>query len=154
MRLLQETDWPPETGSATGPKAQRSVSLGNRNSKPEAPVDATCALRFEQFHIDVARNSSDDFTPLHDRQKWRTVRGNPYGGAIVSAFQLGSLVEFQVRKQISSFESKIIQKHGLHFCNYDFRFAGHLQAAEGCQVRIPRLTLRPGSVWHFRTGPW
>ncbi len=154
MRLIQETEWPPETGLATGPTARRSVTLDNPNSKPEAPVDAVCGLRFEQFHIDVARNSSDDFTPLHDRHKWRTVRGNPYGGAVVSAFQLGSLAEFLIRKQISSTESKLVEKRGLHFCNYDFRFAGHLEAAEEFQVRIPRLTLRPGAFWRFRTGPW
>ena len=144
MRLLQETDWPDETGLAAGPESQQRVTFENRDNQLEAPVDTVRRIRFEQFHIDVARNSSDDFTPLHDPHKWRTVRHNPFGGPIVSAFQLASMVEALVRKQISSAESKIINKRDLHFCNYDFRFSGHLLAAEECQVQIPRLTLRPG----------
>ena len=43
---------------------------------------------FNNIHIDVARNSTDDFNLFHDKLKWSEIEGNPFGGPIVLGFQL------------------------------------------------------------------
>ena len=53
-------------------------------------------VRFTALHVDVARFSTDDFNPFHDRNKWQCIDGNPFGGAIVLGFQLSSFVLHRV----------------------------------------------------------
>ena len=38
---------------------------------------------FEQIHLDIARNATDDFNLFHDKKKWQTVRNNPFNGPIL-----------------------------------------------------------------------
>ena len=45
-------------------------------------------LVFSQAHIDVARNSTDDFNPFHDPLRWQRIEGNPFGSPIALGFQL------------------------------------------------------------------
>ena len=46
---------------------------------------------FNQLHIDVARNATDDFNLFHDSKKWQYIKNNPFNGTIVLGFQLESL---------------------------------------------------------------
>ncbi len=46
------------------------------------------ALCFQQIHIEVARNATDDFNPFHDKNRWQNVASNPFGGPIVLGFKL------------------------------------------------------------------
>ena len=93
-------------------------------------------FRFHQFHVDVARNSTDDFNPLHDPNKWRSIPGNPFGRTLVSVFQLECLVEFLLRRGRGRTAWKIADRNGLRFCNYDFAFARPLRVNETFFVNI------------------
>ena len=55
------------------------------------------ALRFQQIHIEVARNATDDFNPFHDKHRWHNVADNPFGGPIALGFQLECLIEQHMR---------------------------------------------------------
>jgi len=103
------------------------------------------AFRFGQFHVDVARNSSDDFNPLHDPKKWDSVQDNPFGAPIVSVFQMQCLIEYLLRKGRSATESRIIEQRNLGFCNYHFTFTRFLRAGDRFEVRIQPSTLNFGA---------
>jgi hypothetical protein len=61
---------------------------------PESPHTYT----FPHLHTDTARNSSDDFNRVHDKNKWQRMRGNPFGGPIVVGFQLEYPVKDRMRR--------------------------------------------------------
>jgi hypothetical protein len=103
-------------------------------------------FHFDQIHIDVARNSTDDFNPFHDPRRWRLIRNNPFGAPIVLGFQLESLVDFLVtRHRDESGEAGLVAERGLHFSNHEFVFAGVLRAGEGFRVAV-RRTLDRGAA--------
>ena len=54
---------------------------------------------FEQLHIDVARNTTDDFNPFHDPKRWLRIRNNPFGSTIVLGFQTEFLVSDLVSRK-------------------------------------------------------
>ncbi|MGB5637745.1 MAG: hypothetical protein WBM63_01375, partial [Sedimenticolaceae bacterium] len=54
---------------------------------------------FEQLHIDVARNTTDDFNPFHDPKRWQQICNNPFGSTIVLGFQTEFLVSDLVTRQ-------------------------------------------------------
>jgi len=92
---------------------------------------------FQQIHIDVARNATDDFNLFHDPYKWHKIRNNPFSGSIVLGFQLESLVE----NCISSFraqnnESDLITDNKLLFSNYQFTFANAIKPGQKVNVEI------------------
>jgi hypothetical protein len=92
---------------------------------------------FEQLHIDVARNTTDDFNPFHDPRRWQRVRGNPFGSTIVLGFQTEFLVSDLVERQRrQAGEDRVVQSAGLHFSNFEFRFAGALRPGERFSVEV------------------
>jgi len=89
------------------------------------------AFAFEQFHIEMARNASDDFNLFHDKYKWIEIKQNPFQGPIVLGFQLATLIENQMRLyRESNQENQVIADHNLRFSNYQLTFvnAVHPQA--------------------------
>lgn len=95
------------------------------------------ALRFEQLHIDVARNASDDFNPFHDPQHWSEIRDNPFGGPIAMGFQLEFLVADRVAQQRrANGEADLIESQQLHFSNYELRFASALRPGEPFRLEV------------------
>ena len=54
---------------------------------------------FEQIHIDIARNSTDDFNPFHDPLRWNNISGNPFGGPIALGFQLEFLCSDRIMRR-------------------------------------------------------
>ncbi len=107
-----------------------------------AVIGAPNRYRFRQVHIDVARNSTDDFNPLHDPNKWHTVARNPFGGTLVSVPQLECLIEYLVGRNRVGTEARIAQRFGLDFCNYHFSFAGALACGEEFSVRLRHAILK------------
>ena len=79
---------------------------------------------YQKIHIDVARNSTGDFNPFHDRDKWHKIKGNSFGMPIALGFQIEALVEHLVtlyRRQAG--ENSLIDHHHLYFSNFQFNFA-------------------------------
>ena len=98
---------------------------------------------YQQIHIDVARNATDDFNPFHDDKKWNRIRGNPFGMPIVLGFQIEVLIEYLValfREQ--SGESALIDHHHLHFSNFQFSFADVVRPGEAFHVEIKKTVNR------------
>ncbi len=95
------------------------------------------AFCFQQLHVDVARNATDDFNLFHDPHKWRRIRQNPFEGPIVLGFQLESLIEgiitgFRQRNQ----ESAQLERDGFCFSNYQFTFANAIKPGQQVVVEI------------------
>jgi len=90
---------------------------------------------YQQIHIDVARNATDDFNPFHDQNKWQRINGNTFGMPIALGFQIEVLVEHLVtlyRQQ--TVENALLDHHHLYFSNFQFTFAD---------------VVRPGEVFHI-----
>ncbi len=94
-------------------------------------------VSFQQIHIDVARNATDDFNLFHDPYQWHKIKNNPFNGSIVLGFQLESLVEHavsQFRAQHNDLE--LIEQHQLQFSNYQFSFANAVKPGQKLNVEI------------------
>ena len=94
---------------------------------------ASCleGLHFEQLHIDVARNTTDDFNPFHDPQRWHLVRENPFGSPIVLGFQTAFLISDRIEGlHRGRPDAPKIAVEQLPFSNYEFRFVGALRPGE------------------------
>jgi hypothetical protein len=92
---------------------------------------------FQQLHVDVARNATDDFNLFHDPHKWHKIRQNPFEGPIVLGFQLESLIE----GQISAFrqrhkEAELIDQLALDYSNYQFTFANAVKPGQQVAIDI------------------
>ncbi|GAB6140918.1 hypothetical protein JCM14076_16470 [Methylosoma difficile] len=105
---------------------------------------------FEQIHIEVARNASDDFNLFHDKHKWLEITHNPFKGPIVLGFQLNTLIEYQMRLyREAHHEERIIAEKGLRFSNYQVIFVNALRPRQEISLdikktlinTIPNLTL-------------
>jgi len=100
-------------------------------------------MKFEQMHIDVARNATDDFNPFHDKHKWQSIKQNPFGGPIVLGFQLESLIEYQIKlfRQAHK-EYPVLEAHNLRFSNYQFTFASAVTCGQAITVDIKGSRLK------------
>lgn len=105
---------------------------------------------FDQIHIEVARNASDDFNLFHDKHKWLQVTHNPFKGPIVLGFQLNTLIEYQMRLyREAHHEDQIIAENQLRFSNYQITFVNALRPRQEMMLdikktlinTIPELTL-------------
>lgn len=96
-------------------------------------------LRFDQVHIDIARNSTDDFNPFHDPYRWANIRANPFHSPIVLGFQLEFLVADRIhRHRVATGFGETPECLG--YSNYDFVFVSALQAGEAFTLEV-RSTL-------------
>lgn len=94
---------------------------------------------FNQIHIDVARNATDDFNLFHDPKKWRNINRNPFDGPIVMGFQLESLIEHKVLlHRGANLENELIEKHKLRFSNFQFSFANAVKPGQHVEVNIKK----------------
>lgn len=100
---------------------------------------------FEQLHIDVARNATDDFNPFHDKLRWKNIRQNPFAGPIVLGFQLESLIESRIRRyrEIQG-EPDLIRDLLLGYSHYEFRFAGAVEVGKAIEISIRKSRLSRG----------
>lgn len=92
---------------------------------------------FKQIHIDVARNSTDDFNLFHDRNKWHQITDNPFNGPIVLGFQLLSLIEQKIKQhRDENGEYPLIAEKSLNFSHYQFNFINAVKADQSIEVDI------------------
>ena len=91
---------------------------------------------FQQFHVDVARNATDDFNPFHDPRRWHNIRDNPYGGPIVLGFQLAALADDRIEAHRRSERDDPGQTST--YLNYEFHYAGPLRPGEPFTVDVRR----------------
>jgi hypothetical protein len=105
---------------------------------------------FDQIHIEVARNASDDFNLFHDKHKWLQITHNPFKGPIVLGFQLNTLIEYQMRLyREAQHEDQIIAENQLRYSNYQITFVNALRPKQELTLdirktlinTIPELTL-------------
>ncbi len=96
-------------------------------------------LVFQQIHIDVVRNATDDFNLFHDPDKWDRIKDNPFLGPIALGFQLESLIEHSVRdyRKINN-EANLIKQYDLSFSNYQFTFANAVKPNQAINVDIKK----------------
>jgi hypothetical protein len=97
--------------------------------------------RFGQIHIDVARNSTDDFNPFHDPNRFDRILGNPYPLPIVLGFQLECLCGYLVEHQRCVNEGRE-GSDGLRFRNFQFTFADALWCDEACTIEVKPTAVR------------
>ena len=92
---------------------------------------------FNQMHIDVARNATDDFNLFHDRNKWLRIKHNPFKGPIALGFQLESLIEHKISLYRGlHHENALISDKNLRFSNYQFSFVNAVKPGQAISVKI------------------
>jgi len=105
---------------------------------------------FDQIHIEVARNATDDFNLFHDKHKWLQITHNPFRGPIVLGYQLNTLIEYQMLLyRAAHHENRIIAENDLRFSNYQITFVNavrprtpvYLEIKKTLITTIPHLTL-------------
>ena len=89
---------------------------------------------FEQIHLDIARNATDDFNLFHDKNKWHTIQHNPFKGPILLGFQLEAFIIDKI-KELRSHEN-VTPKNTHLFDNYQFAFAGAIQPGDKFELNI------------------
>jgi len=100
-------------------------------------------VNFQQIHIDIARNATDDFNLFHDPHKWHEIKQNPFGGPIVLGFQLESFIENLVSNyRIKNNEIDIISDNELHFSNYQFTFANAVKPGQTVSLDIKKTQIK------------
>ncbi len=103
-------------------------------------------LRFDQIHIDVARNATDDFNPFHDPRRWRNVLSNPFGSTIALGFQMEFLAADRVARTRRE-QGLAADAPALAFGNYDFVFADALRVGEPFEVEVkPTVSRADGGL--------
>ncbi|NOR71023.1 MAG: hypothetical protein GQ532_15225 [Methylomarinum sp.] len=101
------------------------------------------SLTFQQIHIDVARNATDDFNLFHDPDKWMRIKLNPFLGPIALGFQVESLIEHSLRSYRNlNDEQLLIDKYNLQFSNYQFTFANAVKPNQEIKVDIKKSQLK------------
>lgn len=99
-------------------------------------------LALDQIHIDVARNSTDDFNPFHDPVRWKNIRGNPFGAPIALGFQLEFLAGDRVRRhRIAERRPAAAQ---IVYRDFEFGFAGALRAGEDFEIDVRKTIDKTG----------
>ncbi|GAB5380356.1 MAG: hypothetical protein Alis3KO_10080 [Aliiglaciecola sp.] len=88
-----------------------------------------------QFHIEAARNSTDDFNLFHDKKRWNWIHNNPFDGPIALGFQLGCFIETQLQA-LSQHES--VDATDYPFSVFELTYAG---------------VVRPGDKLHLDAKP-
>jgi hypothetical protein len=103
----------------------------------DAVSDQLQALCFQQLHIDIARNTTDDFNPFHDPKRWHRVVGNPFGSTIALGFQTEFLVSDRIEQRHRGRPLMDGRNYlALPFSNYDFKFVGALRPGERFDLEL------------------
>lgn len=98
---------------------------------------------FDQIHLEVTRNASDDFNLFHDKHKWLQITHNPFKGPIALGFQLSTLIEYQIRlhREVNH-ENEIIEENNLRFSNYQFTFVNALRPGQNFYLDIKKTLVK------------
>jgi hypothetical protein len=100
------------------------------------------AFVFDQIHIEVARNASDDFNLFHDKHKWLQITHNPFKGPILLGYQLNTLIEHQMRLyREAHHEDKVIAENNLRFSNYQITFVNAVRPLMPVTLEIKKTLI-------------
>lgn len=103
--------------------------------------------QFQQLHIDVARNATDDFNPFHDSRRWQNVVGNPFAGPIVLGFQLECLIADHMRRYRQQHgEEGLIEERGLHYSHFEFKYANAVLPGQALSLTVKDSQWQDGEV--------
>jgi hypothetical protein len=92
-----------------------------------------------QMHIEVARNSTDDFNLFHDKNRWQTIQTNPFSGPVALGFQLGCFVEDQVKRSDKSYSNcRKVDEPELNISIYELTFAGVVKPGDTLSMHIKK----------------
>ncbi len=98
---------------------------------------------FDQIHLEVARNASDDFNLFHDKHKWLQITHNPFKGPIALGFQLNTLIEYQMRLyREAQHEDQIIEENSLRYSNYQITFVNALRPRHEFELNIKKTLIK------------
>lgn len=100
---------------------------------------------FSQMHIDVARNTTDDFNPFHDPKRWQLIRDNPYSSAIVLGFQTEFLISDLLERLHRGQEGFALDDEVAPFSNYEFRFVDALLPGEPFDIKLRKTVNKTAS---------
>ncbi|WP_372738481.1 hypothetical protein [Neptunomonas sp.] len=99
------------------------------------PTRKTCT--FSSLHIDIARNSTDDFNLFHDKKKWNQIYQNPFNGPIALGFQLEAFIEGTIRElRVTNHEEKLIKQHNLQYSNYQLLFTNPVKPDQEMDIKV------------------
>ncbi len=102
-------------------------------------------LQFSPLHIEVARNSTDDFNLFHDKNYWHQIISNPFQGPIALGFQLECMIEYQLLLfRTEANEDSFILDQNLNFSNYQFTFANVVKPGQPLSLEIRKTLTRKG----------
>ncbi|SFF94514.1 hypothetical protein [Neptunomonas qingdaonensis] len=100
-------------------------------------LSAQKTYTFSSLHIDIARNSTDDFNLFHDKKKWHQIHRNPFNGPIALGFQIEEFIEGAILDhRITNGENKVIDQHKLQYSNYQFTFTNPVKPDEEIEIKI------------------
>lgn len=102
---------------------------------------------FSLTHIDVARNSTDDFNPFHDKTRWQQITNNPFGKPIALGFQQVAFIAHQIsiyRKQHR--EDELLTKESLTYSHYQLNFASVLKAGDYFSFEIKKSNFKESDI--------
>lgn len=91
---------------------------------------------FDQLHIDIARNSTDDFNPFHDPVRFSRIAGNPFDAPIALGFQLEFLAADRVLRHRAT--EQATRDEMPPYSNYEFNFPGAIRAGEAFDIDVRR----------------
>lgn len=95
------------------------------------------SFAFSQTHIDVARNSTDDFNLFHDQTNWHQIQHNPFGGPIAMGFQMSCVIEDSMREfRQTHQELDVLEQMQLDFSHYQLNFVSVVKADEHLTLDI------------------
>ncbi|WJG08461.1 hypothetical protein [Aliiglaciecola sp. LCG003] len=93
--------------------------------------------RLSQIHIEVARNSTDDFNLFHDKNRWNWIKHNPFNGPIALGFQLGCFIETQMEQtEIENHEQQQLHRDDFPFSAFELTFAGVVVAGDELHLDV------------------
>ena len=106
---------------------------------------------FDQIHIEVARNASDDFNLFHDKHKWLQITHNPFKGPIVLGYQLNTFIEDQMRLyREAHHEGQVIAENKLRYSNYQITFVNALKPSAPFYLEIKKTLIK--TIPHLTLG--
>jgi len=97
---------------------------------------------FQEIHIDITRNSTDDFNLFHDKHRWQQIHNNPFNGPIVLGFELEALIEYKLFLYRQEHNEQVyLDAEQWRYSNYQFNFSRAVTPGQGIEVIIKESQL-------------
>ena len=94
---------------------------------------------FSPTHIDISRNSTDDFNPFHDQRRYQQIANNPFSRPIVLGFQQLAFIADRIKQYRHDHnELLVIERENLRYSYYQVSFASALHAGDKFNFEIKK----------------